>query len=68
VERFLEPQPDVVIAGGIAEEGRLRVVAEEVELENETEKEKGRDRRGPSPAGFRTGGYLPAARTSVVQL
>jgi hypothetical protein len=88
--RLLEPEPDVVVPGGIAEEGRLRVMAEEVDLEGEAEGEKGGDgqqRRGA--AGRRQGkergrgvrapffvpsdrvlrrGYLPAARTSVVQL
>ena len=38
---LLEAQPDVVVPGGIAEEGRLRIVAEEVELEGETKGEEG---------------------------
>jgi hypothetical protein len=41
VHRFLEAEPDVVVPGGIAEEGWLGIVAEEVELEGEAKGEEG---------------------------
>ena len=47
-DRLLEAEADVVVAGGIAEEGRLRIVAEEVELQAQAEGEKdggGQERR-----------------------
>jgi hypothetical protein len=47
MDRFLEAEPDVVVPGGIAEERRLRIVAEEMELEGEAggEEEQGGDAR-----------------------
>jgi hypothetical protein len=56
MDRFLETEPDVVVTGGIAEEGRLGIVAEEVELETEADGEEGghgQERRGA--AGRRQG-------------
>ena len=55
-DRLLEAEPDVVVPGGIAEEGRLRIVAEEVELEKEAEAEKASDgQEGRRPACRRPG-------------
>ena len=51
---FLEAESDVVIPGGIAEEGRLRIMAEEVELEAQAEGEQeggGQDRRRAARRG-----------------
>src|SRR4029453_1679344 len=69
--RLLEAKPDVVVPGGIAEEGRLRVMAKEVELEGEAEGEKGRngqqrrDAAGPGPGkergrGVRAPFFVPS--------
>src|SRR6185503_9561319 len=50
-DRVLEAEADVVVAGGVAEERGLRIVAEEVELEAQAEGEEdggGQERRRPS--------------------
>ncbi len=70
---LLEAEADVVVPGGIAEEGRLRIVAEEIELEAQAKGEEDGDaqegrrasRRGPGTErgrGVRAPFFVPRGR------